>query len=323
MVKRILDATASDFRAMSKADLLESIRLAEGRTICAEVVCTTLPLIDGVTNAEAAAACGADLITLNVYDVLHPLVMGYRIGTPYPLLGEGTLPPQPVLALLERLPLGLDISVGEIKNLVGRPVGINLEPVPKERITEQFAGRVATVENARRAVQLGADYLVLTGNPGTGVSTEMIAQATTAIAAAVGDEVILIAGKMHGAGLGAAGTVSAEAVEQFAAAGADVILVPAPGTTPGATLDTIKALVDLAHTLGKLALTAIGTSQEGADEDTVRRIALLSKMTGADILHIGDAGYSGMANPENIIAFSLAIRGRRHTYRRMAASINR
>jgi hypothetical protein len=332
MVKRTLDATASDFGAMGKADLLESIRLAEGRTICAEVVCTTLPLIDGVTNAETAAACGADLITLNAYDVLHPLVMGYRIGIPYPLLGvgtpytllgEGKLPPQPVLGILERLPAGIDVSVQEIKNLVGRPVGINLEPVPTERVTEEFLGRVATVENARRAVELGADYLVLTGNPGTGVSTETIAQATAEIAAAVGDRVILIAGKMHGAGLGAAGIVSAEAVEQFAAAGADVILLPAPGTTPGSTLDTIKALADLTHRLGKLALTAIGTSQEGSDEDTVRHIALLSKMTGADILHIGDAGYSGMANPENIIAFSLAIRGRRHTYRRMAASINR
>jgi hypothetical protein len=35
MVKRILDATASDFRAIGKADLPESIHLAEGRTICA------------------------------------------------------------------------------------------------------------------------------------------------------------------------------------------------------------------------------------------------------------------------------------------------
>jgi hypothetical protein len=314
MVKRILDATTSDFRAMDRADLLESIRLAEGRTICAEVVCTTLPLIDGVTNAEAAAACGADLITLNVYDVLHPLVMGYR---------KGKLLTEPGFPRLETLPAGIDVSVKEIKDLVGRPVGINLEPAPRERITEQVLGRVASVENARRAAQLGADYLVVTGNPGTGVSTEGIAQATAELAAAVGDQVILVAGKMHGAGLGAAGIVSAEAVEQFAAAGADVILLPAPGTTPGATLDTIQALVDLAHKLGKLALTAIGTSQEGADVDTVRRIALMSKMTGSDILHIGDAGYSGMANPENILAFSLAIRGRRHTYRRMAASIRR
>lgn len=314
MVKRILDAYASDFRAMSKAELLESIRLAEGRTVCAEVVCTTLPLIDGVTNAEVAAACGADLITLNVYDVLRPLVMGYR---------KGMLPTLPGLPILPKLPAGIDVTIHEVKALVGRPVGINLEPVPADRVSEDYRGRVATVDNARRALELGTDYLVLTGNPGSGVSTETIAQATAEIAQAIGDRVIIVAGKMHGAGLGAAGIVSAEAVEQFAAAGADVILLPAPGTTPGATLEAIKALVDLAHNLGKLAMTAVGTSQEGGDEDTVRRIALLSKMTGADILHIGDAGYSGMAIPENIIAFSLAIRGRRHTYRRMAASINR
>lgn len=314
MPKRILDAYASDFRVMNKTDLLESIRLAEGRTICAEVVCVTLPLIDGVTNAEAAAACGADLITLNVYDVLHPLVMGYR---------KGKLPPLPGLSILQRLPLGLDVSLHDIKNLVGRPVGINLEPVPPDRMSPEFAGRVATVENARRAVELGADYLVLTGNPGTGVSTQTIAQATREISAAMGDRVIIVSGKMHGAGLGAAGIVSPEAVREFAEAGADVILLPAPGTTPGATLETIKSLVDLAHSLGKLALTAIGTSQEGADQETVRQIALWSKMTGADILHIGDAGYAGMANPENILAFSLAVRGRRHTYRRMAASLNR
>ncbi|MGC8786717.1 MAG: haloacid dehalogenase-like hydrolase [Anaerolineae bacterium] len=314
MVKRILDAYASDFRAMSKAELLESIRLAEGRTVCAEVVCTTLPLIDGVTNAEVAAACGADLITLNVYDVLRPLVMGYR---------KGMLPTLPGFPILPKLPAGIDVTIHEVKTLVGRPVGINLEPVPEDRVSEDYRGRVATVDNARRALELGADYLVLTGNPGSGVSTETIAQATAEIAQAIGDRVIIIAGKMHGAGLGAAGIVSAEAVEQFAAAGADVILLPAPGTTPGATMEAMKALVDLAHNLGKLAMTAMGTSQEGGDEDTVRRIALLSKMTGADILHIGDAGYSGMAIPENIIAFSLAIRGRRHTYRRMAASINR
>lgn len=314
MVKRILDAYASDFRAMSKAELWESIRLAEGRTVCAEVVCTTLPLIDGVTNAEVAAACGADLITLNVYDVLRPLVMGYR---------KGMLPTLPGLPILPKLPAGIDVTIHEVKALVGRPVGINLEPVPADRVSEDYRGRVATVDNARRALELGTDYLVLTGNPGSGVSTETIAQATAEIAQAIGDRVIIVAGKMHGAGLGAAGIVSAEAVEQFAAAGADVILLPAPGTTPGATLEAIKALVDLAHNLGKLAMTAVGTSQEGGDEDTVRRIALLSKMTGADILHIGDAGYSGMAIPENIIAFSLAIRGRRHTYRRMAASINR
>ena len=46
-------------------------------------------------------------------------------------------------------------------------------------------------------------------------------------------------------------------------------------------------------------------------------------MTGTDMHHLGDAGYIGMALPENIMAYSSAIKGIRHTYRRMARSINR
>lgn len=70
-------------------------------------------------------------------------------------------------------------------------------------------------------------------------------------------------------------------------------------------------------------MTTIGTSQEGADEQTIKQMALYNKMAGADIHHIGDAGYNGIAVPENIMNYSIAIRGRRHTYTRMAASIIR
>ena len=80
---------------------------------------------------------------------------------------------------------------------------------------------------------------------------------------------------------------------------------------------------DLAHGLGVLTMTSIGTSQEGADKATIRQIALMCKMTGTDLHHIGDAGYTGMAIPENILNYSIVIRGRRHTYTRIAASINR
>ena len=68
-------------------------------------------------------------------------------------------------------------------------------------------------------------------------------------------------------------------------------------------------LIRKAHEKGALAMTTIGTSQEGADEATVRQIALMCKMAGADIHHIGDSGYMGMALPENITAYSVAIRG--------------
>ena len=75
--------------------------------------------------------------------------------------------------------------------------------------------------------------------------------------------------------------------------------------------------------MGALSLTAIGTSQEGADEAVIKEIALINKRAGADIQHIGDAGWCGVALPENIMALSVAIRGKRHTYFKMAQSIKR
>jgi hypothetical protein len=112
-------------------------------------------------------------------------------------------------------------------------------------------------------------------------------------------------------------------IEFFVEAGADIILLPAPGTVPGITTDYIRELVNYSHSLGALTMTTIGTSQEGADSETIKRIALLCKMTGTDIHHLGDAGYAGIAVPQNIMDYSIAIRGVRHTYSRMARSINR
>lgn len=131
---------------------------------------------------------------------------------------------------------------------------------------------------------------------------------------------------MHAAGIleeAAENIVTREDVRRFREAGADILLFPAPGSVPGITLEYVRDLVSYAHSLGALTITAIGTSQEGADTDTIRRLALMCKMTGTDIHHLGDAGYEGMALPENIQAYSVAIRGVRHTYHRMAASILR
>ena len=70
-------------------------------------------------------------------------------------------------------------------------------------------------------------------------------------------------------------------------------------------------------------MTAIGTSQEGADPDIIKQMAIQNKICGADLQHIGDAGYGGLAPVDNIYAMSKAIRGERHTISRMARSINR
>lgn len=110
-----------------------------------------------------------------------------------------------------------------------------------------------------------------------------------------------------------------ENVEKFIEAGTDIVMIPAPGTVPGFDIEKVKKFVQIIHKYDKICLTAIGTSQEGTDIDTIRTIALNAKMTGTDIHHVGDSGLMpGLASPENIMAYSIVIKGKRHTYRRMS-----
>lgn len=307
MAKRMLDGFASDFARFTKGDLLESIAKSEGRVIACETIGTIRPMLGDVTNAEFASVMGADILLLNIFDVKNPVIEGLPKEAPFD-------------------------AVKTLKRLTGRPVGINLEPVEDKGTDEtdplwhMSEGRKATLENAQRACEMGVDMILLTGNPGMGVSNEAIERTLRLYKEHLGDKMILAAGKMHAAGIleeAAENIVTREDVRRFREAGADILLFPAPGSVPGITLEYVRNLVSYAHSLGALTITAIGTSQEGADTDTIRRLALMCKMTGTDIHHLGDAGYAGMALPENIQAYSVAIRGVRHTYHRMAASILR
>ena len=66
-MKRILDCQASDFRSMSPKDLLQAIAESEGRTIACETIGAIMPMLGDITNAEFAAAMGADILLLNVF----------------------------------------------------------------------------------------------------------------------------------------------------------------------------------------------------------------------------------------------------------------
>lgn len=300
MTKRILDIRPNEFKDLTKDDIIQSINASEGRTMVSEVICAAMPMLYDVSNAELAASLGADIILLNVYDVNKPYLMGFE-------------------------PLPNKTVVESLKEKVGRVIGINLEPVDNKEMLEKKhtidTGRTATAENARLAYEQGVQLLVLTGNPKTGVSNDAIISSLKAIRKELGEKLVLVAGKMHSSGT--AGEASSRIIDEktindFIEAGADIILIPAPGTVPGITLEFVKAMTDFVHSKGKMVLTTIGTSQEGASVETIRQIALMCKMAGADMHHIGDTGFFGMAVPENIFEYSKTIRGVRHTYRRMA-----
>lgn len=304
MMKRLLDCDTSDLKQMKKADKLTAIEASEGRLLVQELsMFNQAQLLAPVSDAELACAFGADLLLINALDLNTPHIPGI----------DGDL----------------NDVIRTLKSYTGRLIGVNLEPVGNQKLPtkqeEMAKGRMATVENARKAKELGFDYIVLTGNPGTGVDNEAIIAALKAIRDVLGDEMILIAGKMHAAGSkteAGCNIISKEQIEAFITAGADVILMPAPGTVPGITFEFVKDMVSYVHSKQKLTLTAIGTSQEGASSTIIEQIALMCKMTGTDLHHIGDAAVGGM-DPENLMAYSIAIRGKRHTYIRMARSINR
>ena len=305
MSKRLISMTSSQISKLNAKQLLKAIELSEGRIMAAETVSFAKPLLYDISNAELASSMSADILILNVYDVDNPNVEG----------------------LFEH---DKKDTIKLIKKLTGRVVGINLEPVEDkvgdDDLWKMSKGRMATAKNAKKAKSQGADLIVITGNPGNHVTNKAICKAIKEIRKELGDNIVLITGKMHASGeIKEAGEniITKKDIKQFVDAGADIILLPAPGTIPGITLDLIHDLISYTHSLNKLAMTSIGTSQEGSDTDTIKNIALKCKMAGADIHHIGDSGYLGVALPENIMAYSIAIRGVRHTYYSMAKSINR
>ena len=259
MTKRLLDCTASELSRFTSRELLGSIAGCEGRVLACETIGVTPPLLGDVTNAEYAAALSADILLLNMFDVQAPVLQ----------------------ALPETAPQD---TVRELKRLTGRVIAVNLEPVDPDvadaanggTLWQMTPGRMATAENARLAAEMGVSMVLLTGNPGNGVCNDALLSSLRDIKREVGERLILAAGKMHASGVpgeGGSQILTETDIDAFADAGADIILMPAPGTVPGITLETAHALIEHAHRRGCLAMTAIGTSQEGADVETVRRIA--------------------------------------------------
>lgn len=298
MVKRLLSANASELIEMTGKELKQSIKASAGRVVLSENIVTETPMVPDISNAELARAFGADLILLNGFDAFNPKVKN---------IGEGA-------HVIETL-----------RYLVGRPVGVNLEPVDKRaNMTEAHLDialrRQASSETVRALEQLGVNFICMTGNPATGVTNDKIIEAIESTSAHFSG--LIIAGKMHSSGVDEP-VITKTYVEKFIEAGADMILVPAVGTVPGFDETQLKDIVKVVHRNGGLVISAIGTSQESADPSTIRDFAIRNKICGVDIQHIGDGSSCGLAPLENIFELSKALRGERHTLSMIARSINR
>jgi len=315
----------------TRDELIQAIQSACGRIVIGETVTFKQSLFDGASNAELIKGCGCDMATYNHYNVDMPMIPGLSsteegIGKFFSFWNEkkskGIIPD--IMDVEESfqitfLQFGFGRTINDVSRLIGIPVGITLEPV--EAGTGYPNARIATKENAKRAMEHGAKYINLITIPK--MSPDSVASCIEQTREGIGNKGLIKVGKMPwGASfkLRPDEFITAEEIQQFAKSGADAIIVPSPGTIPGLTIELVKKWIDLIHECGILAETTVGTSQEGADPDVIRRIAIDSKMAGADMYQIGDSVYNGSCSPSNILAFAKAIKGERHTMRRVAAS---
>lgn len=259
---------------------------------------TRTPVIPDITNAELARAFGADLILLNGLDAFDPKVVNVDEDKQV---------------------------INELRRLVCRPIGVNLEPVDETATMSEeklniVEGRQASSKTVKALEKLGINFICMTGNPGTGVTNDKIVNAISETRKHFTG--LIIAGKMHSAGVDEP-VITETYVDQFIDAGADIILVPSIGTVPGFDEEQLKNIVKAVHRREGLVMSGIGTSQESSDPSTIRDFAIRNKICGVDIQHIGDAGYCGLAPVNNIFELSKAIRGERHTVSMIARSIQR
>lgn len=305
-MKRLLNFQGADFLNATPLELKQAILASEGRVIVSESVVTFEPYVNGLTNAEIEKAFGADILLLNVLDLDNPKIEG--------------------------VPESEADHIGWLKKATSRPIGVNLEPVDeganmtqgKEEIGK---GRKANIENYKKANDYGLDLICLTGNPATGVTNEAILKAIKE--AKENFNGLIIAGKMHAAGTDEV-VMDLEIAKEFVNAGCDILLVPAPYTIPHFNENDLREIANYIRSYNKykeidqkiLIMSAIGTSQETADKDTIRQIALAAKSSGAHLQHIGDA-MNGISLPENIYTMGVAIRGVRWQIYQMSSSIRR
>lgn len=330
MIKRLLNYSPKEMLSLKPDELFLAIKMSEGRVVEGMARSRGPNLLQYVSNAEVCAAFGCDIVHLNCLDPNAPIFPGIPSKDP--------ADDEPFREI--QVPVGRGWTIREMREIVGRPLSMALVVEPAygahhidtgyadEKQDTGGGASFATEANMDKMVASGADIV---GLHGWAKQEQFIPQLEMLAKKAKG-KAIVEAGIPHGPGLLYAREVPYDLRElitpEFAAnmvkAGAQIVQIPAVGSLPGFTPAYVGAMIDAIHAEGGLASTGIHNSQEGTDEYTIRRIAIDNKQLGADIQVLGDAGLNeNMGLPETIQALCIAIKGHRHTYRRLTESVLR
>jgi len=309
-IVRLINASKKDLKGMTGRDLKKSILKSEGRVVMGQhLIFASDGLVRGVNNTELMKAFGADMVMLNTCN----------------LKGDD-------LNDVRHNPGMQGLTLQELKDRANIPIGIYLgcpgaNDIPKDKIYD-LEGMLATADNIKKCKDIGADFIVLGGNPGCGTSITDVIKTTQLARDICGEEMLIFAGKWEDGitekvlGDPLAARDAKAIIKELIDAGADVIDLPEPGSRHGISTHMIQELVQFTHSYqpGTLAMTFLNSSVECADEQTIRQIALMMKETGADIHAIGDGGFAGCSTPENVMQLSISLKGKHYTYFRMAST---
>jgi len=331
MLKRLLNCSPKEMLTLKGEDLKDAIRMSEGRTVTALARSRGNNYLQYVTNAEVCAGFGADIVYMDTYNPENPMFVG--------LPSKNPVDDEPFRDV--QLQIGKGWTAKEIREMIGRPIGTTLELAPPAYGGKNVDTGFADVKDGIVAgshqkdwnsfdlcIEQGFDILFLCGWCEPSKLVEIVKEARNR----AGNRIVLEAGVPHGPGLIYAQNepfnlrelMTVDLAAALCDAGADIVDIPAAGSLPGFTTDYVGKLIDTIHRGGAIANVGIHNSQEGTDVQTIRRIAIDNKILGADMYMLGDAGVNeNMGLPEVINALCIAVKGHRHTYRRMSESVLR
>lgn len=318
MSKRFIDYAPTELTKLTKQDFLEGIRAAEGRTVCAFVCPRAANYLERVSNLELVASFGADMVTVEGFDP-------YRMQMPG-LPSKNKAEDMPFKKDVQ-LEMGFGWTVKELKQLVGRPMGIVLLVTDYEGqdYGPLYGDSVYSPAMLEHLIKEGYDYVSLCG-----MNQDRLLAAVKEASQLAGDRIVIDAGIPHGPGAIIDETfppynlrdlVTAEYLTELAVAGADIVGIPTVGVVPGYSIEHATRLADAIHAQRALVATSIAHSIEGADDATLCRIAIDNRIAGSDLFTLAAGGvFEAVTLPESLQAFCIALKGKRHTYRRMCQS---
>ena len=305
-ITRLITAKASEVAKYTPMQLKESILKSEGRVIMGQTYLNNPILINGCPSTELMFAFGGDMVMLN----------GFHFDNPESANGMQGLSLKELKALVSEKPVGIYMGCPKADDQE-----LSMDPKKAEMRSMMYSK-----ENVLKAKELGASFIVLGGNPGSGTSIKDVILATKEAREILGEDMLIFAGKWEDGivekvlGDPLADYDAKAVIKELIDVGADVIDLPAPGSRHGITVEMIRELTEFTHRYkpGTLVMCFLDSNVEIADQDTIRQIAILMKQTGADIHAIGDGGFGGGTWPENIYQLAITMKGKAYTWAKMA-----